>query len=212
MASRKHRKIKWESVGLNSLVLLFVLFLLSYTFIHTGAVLARFINPPALGYIAALGIEGLVATMSWRRAFKAGATISINVTLGIVLAISAVANLYEGYAVKNGHELTLSDIPHMDALQAFVGVLVTAIVPFLVFMAGEVMGRGLEELGKFISEGVAGDAIKIEVPATISEAAPTLMCEFCDEPLKDASRFTRSAHLRYCKVYKTEKVKTNGNV
>ena len=206
MASKKHRKIKWESVGLNSLVLLFVLFLLSYTFIHTGAVLARFINPPMLGYVAALGIEGLVAAMSWRRAFRAGATIGINITLGIVLVISAVANLYEGYAVKNGHELTLSDIPRMDALQAFVGVLVTAIIPFLVFMAGEVMGRGLEELGKFISEGVADDATRSETPPATSEAVPIPKCEFCNELLKDDSRFTRSAHLRYCEIYKVGKL------
>lgn len=205
MASRKQRKIKWEIVGLNTLVLVFVLLLLSYTFIHTGAVLARYINPWQLGYVAALGIEGLIAVLSWRRAFKAEATKTVSITLGIVLVISAVANLYEGYAVKEGQELTLSSLGNLDPIQAGVGVLVTAVIPFLVFMAGEVMGRGLEELGKFLSD-VAGAESKQE-PEVI-EIAPPIgpECEFCHTPLKDDSRFTRSAHLRYCDAYKVTKI------
>lgn len=206
MASKRQRKIKWEIVGLNSLVLIFVLLLLSYTFIHTGAVLARYINPWQLGYVAALGIEGLIAVLSWRRAFKAEATKTVSFTLGTVLLISAVANLYEGYAVKEGHELTLASLGNLDIIQAGVGVLVTAVIPFLVFMAGEVMGRGLEELGKFISEAAGSELPKVEdVPALEPEPA-LFTCEFCHSLLKDDKPQTRSAHLRYCEVYKATKL------
>lgn len=207
MASKRQRKIKWEIVGLNSLVLIFVLLLLSYTFIHTGAVLARYIHPWQLGYVAALGIEGLIAVLSWRRAFKAEAAKTVSITLGIVLVISAVANLYEGYAVKEGRELTLSGLGDLDVIQAGVGILVTAVIPFLVFMAGEVMGRGLEELGKFISDAAGTEQVKIEeVPEVIAPQLPE--CEFCHSPLKDEKPQTRSAHLRYCEVYKSTKTIT----
>jgi DNA-binding CsgD family transcriptional regulator len=177
MASKKQRKIKWEIVGLNSLVLLFVMLLLSYTFVHTGAVLARHINPPALGYIAAFGIEGLIAVLSWRRAFKAGAGQAVNITLAIVLVISAVANLYEGYAVKYGSELTVAGLGNLDYIQVVVGVLVTAVIPFLVFMAGEVMGQGLEELGKFISHSVSLPVEPVSLPSEPVEPVVSLPVE-----------------------------------
>lgn len=201
MASRKQRKIKWEFVGLNGLVLIFVAMLLVYTFVHTGAVLSRYINPSELGYVAALGIEGLVLVLSWRRTFKQGSTRSIDITLGIVLLISAIANLYEGYAVKNGKELLISDLPTLDIIQSIVGVLVTAVIPLLVFMAGEVIGKGVEEFGKFVSS-----IAEAEIQETTIEIPQVPTCEFCNTPLKDFKPQTRSAHLRYCDVYKAGKI------
>lgn len=216
MATKRHRRIKYEIIGLNSLVLVFIILLLSYTFIHTGAVLARYINPPILGYMAAGGVEGLIMVLSWRRAFRAESTSSITFTLATVLVISAIANLYEGYAVKEGQELTVSNLATLDPIQAVVGMLVTFTIPFLVFKAGEVMGSGLEELGKFISDATGNDdtrpAVVAEQMPVTEESKPVYECEYCHSVFDKPQ--TRSAHLRYCETYKATKlqvVAVNGN-
>lgn len=40
--------------------------LLTYTLVHTGGLLARYIHPPVIGYVAALGIELSIVSLSLR--------------------------------------------------------------------------------------------------------------------------------------------------
>lgn len=211
----RRKKVKWEFVGLNALVLLFVVALLGYTFVHTGAVLARHIEPAVLGYVAAFGIEGLIIVLSWRRAFRRSATQSVSWTLAIVLSISAIANLYEGYAVKYGQELTWQLLLELDPFQALVWVMVTLVVPFLVFVAGDVVGSGVEAFGKYITTLTEDQPKQKRRTATqpIAEPKPkpaepeqqSHECEFCGATFLNPQGV--AAHKRFCHAYKEHKAK-----
>lgn len=197
------KRFRREILSTDILILAFVLMLLSYTFVHTGAVLARYIEPKIFGYIAAFGIEGLVAVLSWRKSFRAKASKNINITLAIVLAISAMANVYEGYVVKFGIELTIKRLYEIDLIQALVGTMVTAMIPFLIFVAGEIMGRSIEDISRIITADDTKEKVDREAKA---------ICEYCDQELKNSKPQTRSAHLRYCETYKEKKAKENGRL
>ena len=85
--------------------------LLSYTFVHTGNLLASYVDPAFIGFLAAAGIELSIVGLSMRigELHRAGLNAKFFwVTLVFVVVVSALANIAEGYLVKFGEPLRLS--------------------------------------------------------------------------------------------------------
>ena len=129
-----------------------VVCLLSYTFVHTGAVLARYIRPWQFGYACAFGIELIVALISYKlsilRKLGTGRTVMLVFILVAALSVSAVANVYEGYYIKYGEELSRENIGQIDKIQAFVGLTATALISLLVFAVSEIIGNDADTIAK----------------------------------------------------------------
>lgn len=129
-----------------------VVCLLSYTFVHTGAVLARYIHPWGFGYICAFGIEMIVALISYKlsilRKWQTWRTLTLLFILIAALCVSAVANVYEGYYIKYGVELSRENIGEIDKIQAFVGLTATGLISLLVFAVSEIIGNDADTIAK----------------------------------------------------------------
>lgn len=125
--------------------------LLSYTFVHTGALLARWVNPWGWGYAAALGIELSVVLMSLRIGAmrklgkRAGWLVFV---LAVTLIVSAVANVVEGFFAFTGQQLTVNTLDQLDYIQGVVGVFATAFICLVVFALSEVIGIDIDYLAK----------------------------------------------------------------
>lgn len=125
--------------------------LLSYTFVHTGALLARWVSPWGWGYAAALGVELSVVLMSLRIGAmkkigkRAGWLVFV---LAVTLIVSAVANIVEGFFSFTGDQLTLNTLNQLDLIQGIVGVFATAFICLVVFALSEVIGIDIDQLAK----------------------------------------------------------------
>lgn len=150
--------MKWntKTVELYGLILLSIVTLvalLTYTFVHTGGLLSKYVQPPEIGYVAAFGVEAAIITMSIRigkllRKLAQSAYKSLEGwmslfwqgnTLLFVLAVSAAANVVEGYKVRYGLELTIDNIQDLDALQISIGLLATGLIPVVVLSMTEIV-------------------------------------------------------------------------
>lgn len=150
--------MKWnkktvERYGLIALSILTLFALLAYTFVHTGGLLSRYVDPPWVGKVAAFGVEAAIITMSirigkllrrlaqsrykgaegWLSLFWQGST------LLFVLAVSAAANVVEGYKVRYGLELTIDNIQDLDGLQISIGLLATGLIPVVILSMTEIV-------------------------------------------------------------------------
>ncbi|MBK9497234.1 MAG: hypothetical protein IPO08_22495, partial [Xanthomonadales bacterium] len=128
-------------IGLLSLV-----GVLLYNWTHTGGLLASYVKPEFVGYIAAAGIELAVVGLSLRidemRRAQADATFHL-VTLAAVVIVSALANIAQGYLVKFGTELTSANIGRLDAVQVVVSLAATGLLSLVVFALAEVVGHDI---------------------------------------------------------------------
>ena len=129
-----------------------VVCLLAYTFVHTGAVLARYIHPWIFGYVCAFGIEFVVAMVSFKlstlRKRQTRTSYMLMFILIAALCASAVANVYEGYYIKYGVELSWENIGQIDKIQAFVGLTATALISLLVFAVSEIIGTDADTIAR----------------------------------------------------------------
>jgi len=118
--------------------------LLLYTWTHTGALLARYIEPDKVGYICAFGVELAVVSLSLRIGDlrRSGQTSGLFVgVLVAVLVVSALANIAEGYAAMyDGQLLTLDRIHTLDRLQALFGLSATGLISVIVFALSDIIG------------------------------------------------------------------------
>ena len=128
-------------IGLLSLV-----GVLLYNWTHTGGLLASYVKPEFVGYIAAAGIELAVVGLSLRidemRRAQADATFHV-ATLAAVVIVSALANIAQGYLVKFGTELTSANIGRLDAVQVVVSLAATGLLSLVVFALAEVVGHDI---------------------------------------------------------------------
>ncbi|MBK9496834.1 MAG: hypothetical protein IPO08_20475 [Xanthomonadales bacterium] len=128
-------------IGLLSLV-----GVLLYNWTHTGGLLASYVKPEFVGYIAAAGIELAVVGLSLRidemRRAQADATFHVG-TLAAVVIVSALANIAQGYLVKFGTELTSANIGRLDAVQVVVSLAATGLLSLVVFALSEVVGHDI---------------------------------------------------------------------
>jgi hypothetical protein len=130
---------------------------LSYTFWHTGALLANYIEPGVLGYVAALGIELAVVTMSimFTTITRGKNSPSTKVIFWFVfisaLSVSALANIAEGFKTYTGLTLTLETVKEVDGLVALVGVSATGLLSLIVMSLSELLGTSFGVVSDWVS-------------------------------------------------------------
>jgi hypothetical protein len=166
-----------------------LLTLLTYTFFHTGALLGEYVRPREVGYIAAFGIEASIIGMAVRigkllRSEQRRQWLPVlgqGLTLIFVLAVSAVANIAEGFNVKYAMDLTLASIRTLDPVQSLIGLLATGLIPVVVLSMSEIVSGEVKEAVRQYetasvgarqeraSRGVRGQ------PAAMSHQAPELL-------------------------------------
>lgn len=140
------------------LSLLAMVAMLSYTFWHTGALLSRYIVPPALGYVAAAGVELTIIAMSIHFDLLADGSktwwskgLFVFVFLS-TLAVSALANVSEGFYTAKGLTLTTSTFSQIDPLQAVIGVSATGLLSICVMSLAEILGDSFSVVLGIMSE------------------------------------------------------------
>ncbi len=116
---------------------------LLYNFVHTGNILASFIDPSEVGYIAAGGIEAIVIFLSMqiseRRRDKRSTRLFVGALVAVVV-VSALANVAEGYAVKFGKPLEVAVFGATDFAQLVVWLSSTGLLSLVVFAMAEIIG------------------------------------------------------------------------
>lgn len=121
---------------------------LAYNWTHTGGLLASYVRPEFVGYVAATGIEIAVVGLSLRiadlRRNKSGATFQV-ATLAAVVVVSMLANVAEGYAVKFGEAMTSANIGRLDIVQAIVSLSATGLLSLVTFAIAEIVGGDIEQ-------------------------------------------------------------------
>lgn len=124
-----------------------LLALLTYTLVHTGGLLARYVHPPFVGYIAAFGIEAAVVSLSLRigelRRSRQSTLFFLFVMVSVVV-VSAVANIAEGFMAVQGEQLTSQSVRQLDAIQAFIGLAATGLISLIVLALAEILGTDVE--------------------------------------------------------------------
>jgi hypothetical protein len=142
MKKNDRRKAQIQTV----LSLLAMVAMLSYTFWHTGTLLSRYIAPAWLGYLAAGGVELTIVAMSIQFDLlsdgdksKLSKGLFVFVFLS-TLAVSALANVAEGFYTAKGLTLTMSTFRQIDPLQAVIGVAATGLLSICVMSLAEILG------------------------------------------------------------------------
>jgi hypothetical protein len=127
--------------------ILSLLALLTYTLVHTGGLLAQYVHPPFVGYVAAFGIEVAVVSLSLRigdlRRSKQSTGFFLFVLVAVVV-VSAVANIAEGFLAVQGQMLTMDTIRQLDPIQALIGLAATGLVSLIVLALAEIVGTDVE--------------------------------------------------------------------
>ena len=154
-----------------SIGLLSLLCLLSYTWTHTGGLLAEYVNPAFVGYLAALGIELSIVGLSLRigELKRSGLDARFFVlTLIAVVSVSALANVAMGYAVKFGEPLTLANVGRLDIVQAMVSLAATGLISLVTFALAELVGQDVSAAVK-----VSGKTVKVSTGGAVTVPAVT---------------------------------------
>lgn len=125
--------------------------LLTYTLVHTGGLLAHYIKPAFIGYIAAFGIETAVVGLSLRigdlKRSKQSTTFFISVLVAVVV-VSALANIAEGFNMQQGHIMTLETVRELDPIQAVIGLTATGLISLIVLAMSEIIGTDINAVVK----------------------------------------------------------------
>ena len=123
--------------------------LLTYTLIHTGGLLARYIAPPQAGYVAALGIEIAIVSLSLRIGDLRKSNLDYSFFLFVlisVVVVSALANVYEGFHTYYGEPLTVASVGQLDIVQAIVGLSATGLISLIVLALSEIIGSDVQTM------------------------------------------------------------------
>lgn len=140
----KQAKQRLQLVTILSLLALVAV--LSYTFAHTGALLARYIKPELLGYVAAAGVELTVIAMSLQfnglgDSGKSGFSKALFLFVFVAtLTVSALANVSEGFRVSMGVEMTSVTFRQIDPVVAIIGVSATGLLSLVTMSLAELLG------------------------------------------------------------------------
>jgi len=125
--------------------------LLTYTLIHTGGLLARYVNPPFAGYVAALGIETAIVSLSLRIGDLRKSNLDyrfFGFVLVAVVVVSALANVYEGFHTYYGEPMTAANLTRLDPIQAIVGLSATGLISLIVLALSEIIGTDAQAVAK----------------------------------------------------------------
>lgn len=123
--------------------------LLAYTLVHTGGLLAHYINPALVGYVAALGIEVAIVSLSLRigdlRKSQQNYGFFFFVLVSVVI-VSALANVAEGFATSEGVPMTIANVRQLDIVQSIVGLAATGLISLIVLALSEIIGSDVQSL------------------------------------------------------------------
>jgi hypothetical protein len=128
---------------------------LLYNWTHTGGLLAGYVRPDFIGYIAAAGIELAIVGLSLRIADLRKQNIDARFfvfTLAAVVIVSALANVSEGFAVKFSEPLTLANVGRLDIVQAVVSLAATGLLSLVTFALAEIVGGDVTAAAKVASK------------------------------------------------------------
>ena len=180
MATNKSSRVPMIIVGILSL-----LGLLSYTFVHTGNLLASYVSPQFVGFMAAFGIELSIVGLSMRigELKRLGLSYRFFVfTLVAVVAVSALANIAEGFHVKFGEALTVINWNKLDVVQIVVSIAATGLISLVTLALSEIVGqdvataqkssRKVTEHGATSPYVITAETEKIETPKRPMLSAP----------------------------------------
>ena len=135
--------------------------LLSYTFWHTGGLLSRYIEPGALGYFAAFGVECIVVLMSYKLAkLKSNARTNWLLWCALVfaLSVSAVANYSEGFYTHYEQILTWDSWQaNIDWIQFVISILATALISVLVFVVSDIISSDVTTVSRRVEQIVKAE-------------------------------------------------------
>lgn len=126
-------------IGILSIIGLF-----SYTWIHSGNLLARYIDPPFIGFLAAAGIELSIIGLSMRigELKKSGLNYRFfGFTLIAVVIVSAAANIAEGFYVRYGEPLTIYNFTKLDIIEAIILIAATGLISIVTLALSELIGQ-----------------------------------------------------------------------
>ena len=121
---------------------------LVYNFVHTGGLLASYVAPWWIGYVAAVGIELAVVGLSLqigRRRRDKEATGFFYFVLIAVVVVSALANMSQGHLQRYQTDITVETVTTIDVIQAVVGVAATALLSLIVMAMAEIVGQYMEQ-------------------------------------------------------------------
>jgi len=123
--------------------------LLAYTLVHTGGLLARYIEPAIVGYVAALGIEVSIVSLSLRigemRRSQQSTQFFLFVLVSVV-TVSALANVAEGFHTAQGVPLTVANVQRLDIVEAAIGLAATGLISLIVLALSEILGTDVQQL------------------------------------------------------------------
>jgi len=200
--------------------------LLVYTFVHTGGLLSRYVNPPFIGYVCALGIELSVVSLSLRigdlRRSGQSAGFFWSVLLAVVV-VSAFANTAEGYSAAYSRLLTLSSIGDLDIVQAVIWLSATGLISVIVLVLSEIIGTDVKQAVKLAEQGRRKEEREAETPETPvvtlvsttvnqrSERVRTLLAILDAEPDITPTQLATRLHTSRTTVYKDlDRLRRNG--
>jgi hypothetical protein len=170
------------TIGLLSLVCL-----LAYTWTHTGGLLAEYVNPAFVGYIAALGIELSIVGLSLRigELKRSGLDARFFVaTLIAVVTVSALANVAMGYSVRFGEPLTVANVGQLDIVQAVVSLAATGLISLVTFALAELVGQDVSAAVKVSSRNVKLTAVTM--PTVTPDVSSTEGVTALSTPIEQA--------------------------
>jgi hypothetical protein len=164
-------------VGIVSIGLLF-----AYTWIHSGNLLARYVDPSFIGFVAAAGIELSIIGLSMRigELRRSGLnTKFFKFTLIAVVAVSAAANIAEGFYVRYHEPLTISNFQRLDIVEAIVLVGATGLISLVTLALSELIGQDVNAAQKAQKKSDAKTTGGYEILPNTPEELPEP-----EEPLK----------------------------
>lgn len=123
--------------------------LLAYTLVHTGGLLARYIEPGFVGYVAALGVEVAIVSLSLRIGDLRRSNLNYGFFLFVlvsVVVVSALANVAEGFRTSEGVPLTVANAQRLDIVQAAIGLAATGLISLIVLALSEIIGTDVQQM------------------------------------------------------------------
>lgn len=140
MANTIGRK-NWIMIAIG---VLSIIALLAYTWVHSGNLLARYVNPAFVGFLAAAGIELSIVGLSMRIGDlkKSGLDYRFFAfTLVAVVVVSALANIAEGFMVKYAEPLTINNVGKLDLVEAVILIAATGLISIVTLALSELIGQ-----------------------------------------------------------------------
>ena len=179
------------------LTLVSMLCILAYNFKHTADLLAGWVNPYQLGFVAALGIELTVVRLS----FSIGSQTELNrrvfyyCVLAFALIVSIVANISEGFHVKVGSELTTETYGQLDLIQLTLAIGANLLLSLTVASLAEILGSEYEVTMPGLNRLIPA-LPRLEKPVNTDERPGNNVNGRYDDSLKPEPGESRAGHVK----------------